>query len=64
MKEQTTIRLPSEMKEEIQREAEEKRITIRMEPRLYNELNTISVQTGLTISALLKIAIWKRVLMP
>jgi LDH2 family malate/lactate/ureidoglycolate dehydrogenase len=32
MKEQTTIRLPSEMKEEIQREAEERGITIRDVP--------------------------------
>lgn len=63
-REQTTIRLPAELKEQLQKEAEEKskQITLRIETALYDELKTISEQTGLTITSLLIVAIWQNVL--
>lgn len=63
-KAQTTIRLPAELKEKLQQEADRKSkpITLRLEIKLYNELKIISRQTGLTVSSLLIAAIWQKVL--
>ena len=64
-REQTTIRLPAELKEKLQQEADLKKSrqsTLRLETKLYNELKTISKQSGLTINSLLIVAIWRKVL--
>lgn len=61
-REQTTIRLPAELKEKLQQEADRKQITLRLDINLYKELKIISEQTGLTISSLLIVAIWQNVL--
>lgn len=65
-REQTTIRLPEELMDQLKREAEEKedlkKITIRIPQELYKELETISKQMGLTITCLLIVAIWRNVL--
>lgn len=61
-REQTTIRLPAELKERLQQEADRKQITLRLDINLYKELKIISEQTGLTISSLLIVAIWQNVL--
>ena len=61
-REQTTIRLPAELKERLQQEADRKGITLRLDINLYKELKIISEQTGLTISSLLIVAIWQNVL--
>lgn len=65
-REQITIRLPEDLKEEIQKRAErnkyQKQTTIRLQEELYKELKLISEQTGLTITSLLVVAIWWSVL--
>lgn len=68
-REQTTIRLPKELKEELQREADRKKqyskqTTQRIQTELYEELKAIAKQTGLTVSSLLIVAIWWSVLKP
>jgi len=61
-REKTTIRLPVELKERLQQEADRKQITLLLDMNLYKELKIISEQTGLTISSLLIVAIWQNVL--
>ena len=64
-KEQTTIRIPVELKKKLQQEADLKKArqtTLRLETKLYNELKIIARQSGLTVSSLLIIAIWQKVL--
>lgn len=65
-REQTTIRLPVDLKEKLQQEALEKNdtklITLRIEKDLYEELKNISRQSGLTVTSVLIVAIWKSVL--
>ena len=67
-REQTTIRLPKDLKEAVQRKADEKQFfkqtTFRLPMELYEELEIISNQTGLTITSLLLAAIWWNVLKP
>ena len=41
---------------------EREQTTIRLPKELHNELVTISQQTGLTVTALLLVAIWRSVL--
>ena len=63
---QTTIRLPAELKEKLQQEAEherhKKQTTLRVPTELYIELALISAQTGLTVTSLLLVAIWQNIL--
>lgn len=65
-REQTTIRLPVELKEKLQQEASIKEytkpITLRIKKDLYEELKVISKQSGLTVTSVLIVAIWKNVL--
>lgn len=65
-REQTTIRLPAELMEQLKQEAERKReskkMTIRVPQELYKELEIMSKQTGLTVTSLLIAAIWQSVL--
>lgn len=65
-REQTTIRLPAELKNRLQQEAEiephKKQVTLRMPMELYKALEIISSQTGLTITSLLLVAIWRHIL--
>lgn len=66
-REQTTIRLPVELKEQLQQEAEDKKdyshqTTLRIQTELHKELKIIASQTGLTVSSLLIVAIWWSVL--
>lgn len=67
-REQTTIRLPKELKDEIQRKADEegqsRQVTLRLQKELIDELQIMSIQTGLTVTSLLIVAIWKSVLKP
>lgn len=64
-REQTTIRLPAGLKEKLQQEADlikTRQATLRLETKLYNELKIIAGQSGLTVSSLLIVAIWQKVL--
>ena len=68
MKEQITIRLPAELKERLQHEADrrgvKKNITLRLEAKLHNELERMAEKTGLSITALIIVSIWWHFLMP
>ena len=68
MREQTTIRLPVELKKKIQRQADGnkrfKYITLRIPLELHQELEAMSNQTGMTVTSLLISAIWQNVLRP
>lgn len=67
-KEQTTIRLPTDLKAEVRQQADKlgksKQTTMRIQTKLYKELKMISEQSGLTVTSLLIVAIWRRVLKP
>ncbi len=63
-REQTTIRLPVKPKVRVQREAERKghkQMTLRIQEDLHEELKIISKQSGLTVTSLLILAIWRSV---
>lgn len=65
-KEQTTIRLPADLKAEIQQQADlmgnARPVTLRIQTKLYEELKVIAKQSGLTVTSLLTVAIWRNVL--
>mgnify|MGYP003289452794 CR=1 FL=1 len=61
-KRQITSCLPVELKKKLQQEAERKSITLRIPNKLYEELEKMSRQTGLTVTSLLLVAIWKNAL--
>lgn len=67
-REQTTIRLPHDLKDQIQREADRrgmpKQTTLRVQSTLYDNLKTIAEQMGLTVTSVLIVAIWWSVLKP
>lgn len=57
---QTTISLPTELmyRQEEAKEGESKQTTLRIQEKLHEEFKTRSIQTGLTVTSLLLVAIW------
>lgn len=45
------------------RETQKRRTTLRIPTKLYKELEAMSIQTGLTVTSLLIVAIWQNILM-